>query len=216
MAIDKAVDSIQLNTDLTTIANAIRAKGGTSGQFSFPAGMVSAINAILTGITPIGTKSITSNANGIDVTDYACVDVNVPVLSKSWLVTFASNQSGVVTLITDTWLASNYSNSDLMISVAPSFALAQALACTVGGCRCNYSIGQISGQTAKTGYRMYHTANNANPSSVLVTGNVSGGSADEVGKIGLDNTGTLRISVPSSYPLLAGSYKITASVQQEG
>ena len=49
MAIDKAVDSTQLNSDLTSVANAIRTKGGTSAQLAFPAGFVSAIDAIPTG-----------------------------------------------------------------------------------------------------------------------------------------------------------------------
>ena len=46
MALDKLVDSTQLNADLTSVANAIRAKGGTSGQLAFPAGFVSAISGI--------------------------------------------------------------------------------------------------------------------------------------------------------------------------
>lgn len=46
MAVDKLVDSTQLDTDLTAIANAIRTKGGTSAQLAFPAGFVSAINDI--------------------------------------------------------------------------------------------------------------------------------------------------------------------------
>lgn len=49
MALDKLVDSTQLNSDLTSIANAIRAKGGTSAQLAFPADFVSAIQAIETG-----------------------------------------------------------------------------------------------------------------------------------------------------------------------
>lgn len=49
MAIDKAVDSTQLNSDLTSVANAIRTKGGTSASLAFPAGFVSAIDAIPTG-----------------------------------------------------------------------------------------------------------------------------------------------------------------------
>lgn len=43
MALDKLVDSTQLDADLTTIANAIRTKGGTSAQLSFPSGMAQAI-----------------------------------------------------------------------------------------------------------------------------------------------------------------------------
>lgn len=46
MAFDKLVDSAQLDSDLTSVANAIRAKSGTSGQLAFPAGFVSEINAI--------------------------------------------------------------------------------------------------------------------------------------------------------------------------
>ena len=49
MAVDKLVDSSQLNSDLTSVANAIRTKGGTSASLSFPAGFVSAIGNIPTG-----------------------------------------------------------------------------------------------------------------------------------------------------------------------
>lgn len=49
MALDKLVDSSQLDTDLTSVANAIRTKGGTSAQLAFPAGFVSAVQAIPTG-----------------------------------------------------------------------------------------------------------------------------------------------------------------------
>lgn len=40
---------IASSTDLTSVANAIRTKGGTSAQLAFPAGFVSAIEAIPTG-----------------------------------------------------------------------------------------------------------------------------------------------------------------------
>lgn len=49
MAIDKAVDSTQLNADLTSVANAIRTKGGTSASLTFPQGFVDAVGAIQTG-----------------------------------------------------------------------------------------------------------------------------------------------------------------------
>lgn len=49
MALDKLVDSTQLDTDLTSVADAIRAKSGTSGQLQFPGGFVDAIDAIETG-----------------------------------------------------------------------------------------------------------------------------------------------------------------------
>lgn len=49
MAVDKLVDSTQLDADLTSVANAIRTKGGTSADLAFPAGFVSAVEAIPTG-----------------------------------------------------------------------------------------------------------------------------------------------------------------------
>jgi hypothetical protein len=49
MAVDKLVDSTQLDADLTSVANAIRTKGGTSASLAFPAGFVQAIGDIQTG-----------------------------------------------------------------------------------------------------------------------------------------------------------------------
>ena len=46
MAVDKLVDSTQLDADLTSVANAIRTKGGTSASLAVPAGFVSAIGDI--------------------------------------------------------------------------------------------------------------------------------------------------------------------------
>ena len=49
MSLDKLVDSTQLDSDLTSVANAIRAKSGGSSQLAFPAGFVSEIGNIPTG-----------------------------------------------------------------------------------------------------------------------------------------------------------------------
>lgn len=64
------------DTDLTTVADAIRTKGGTSAALKWPSGYVDAVDAIPTGITPTGTISITSNGTH-DVTNYASANVNV-------------------------------------------------------------------------------------------------------------------------------------------
>lgn len=58
MAVDKLVDSTQLDTDLTAVADAIRTKGGTSAALAFPTGFVNAINDI-------------SGGGGIDLSDIA-------------------------------------------------------------------------------------------------------------------------------------------------
>ena len=49
MALDKLVDSAQLDSDLASVANAIRTKGGTSAPLTFPQGFVDAVGAIETG-----------------------------------------------------------------------------------------------------------------------------------------------------------------------
>ena len=60
MALDKLVDSTQLDSGLTSVANAIRAKSGGSSQLAFPAGFVSAVQAIPTG-TGYTIEQIASN-----------------------------------------------------------------------------------------------------------------------------------------------------------
>lgn len=83
MALDKLVDSSQLDADLTSVANAIRTKGGTSGQLAFPAGFVSAVQAIETGgaAPTLVTKTITGNgtynASSDNADGYSSVTVNV-------------------------------------------------------------------------------------------------------------------------------------------
>ena len=46
MAVDKLVDSSQLDNGLTSVANAIRTRGGTQASLAFPSGFVSAISSI--------------------------------------------------------------------------------------------------------------------------------------------------------------------------
>lgn len=46
MAIDKVIDSAQLEANLTAIADAIREKGGTTDTLAFPDGFVDAVGAI--------------------------------------------------------------------------------------------------------------------------------------------------------------------------
>ncbi len=52
MALDKLVDSTQLDADLTSIANAIRQKTGGAGKLSFPNGFISGINLLLPPVYP--------------------------------------------------------------------------------------------------------------------------------------------------------------------
>lgn len=82
----------------TAIANAIRAKKGTSGQIvadTFP----DEIASIQTGITPTGTKQITQ-AGETDVTSFAkanvpsaTLSVNTPTVNSSGLITASASLS---------------------------------------------------------------------------------------------------------------------------
>ena len=70
------------DAQLTSIANAIRAKGGTSGQLEFPSGFVTAIQNIPTGggstlITKTITQNGTYNAINDNADGYSAVTVNV-------------------------------------------------------------------------------------------------------------------------------------------
>lgn len=69
MALDALVDSTQLNADLTSVANAIRTKGGTSAQLAFPTGFVSAIDAISGGYTAEDFAYNANPAGAIFITD---------------------------------------------------------------------------------------------------------------------------------------------------
>lgn len=89
MSADKLVDSAQLDSNLTSIANAIRTKGGTATSLTFPTDFVSAINAISDGGSTLITKSITANgtysASDDSADGYSEVTVNVPSSgASSW------------------------------------------------------------------------------------------------------------------------------------
>lgn len=72
MALDKLVDSTQLDSDLTSVANAIRTKGGTSAPLAFPAGFVSAVEAIPSGgvrtFQKLAEYVVTETVSQIDIT----------------------------------------------------------------------------------------------------------------------------------------------------
>ena len=61
MSVDKLVDSTQLDSDLTSVANAIRSKAGISVTLSFPADFVTEIGNITTGGNlETGSQTITA------------------------------------------------------------------------------------------------------------------------------------------------------------
>lgn len=67
MAVDKLVDSTQLDADLTSVANAIRTKGGTSASLAFPVDFVSAIAAIPSGSDTL-SETLLGTITSVDTT----------------------------------------------------------------------------------------------------------------------------------------------------
>ena len=82
MALDKLVDSAQLDADLASVADAIRAKGGTSAQLAFPAGFVGAIED-LDDEPILDTLTATDNGNYNPPTGHAYSSVSVAIPSAS-------------------------------------------------------------------------------------------------------------------------------------
>ena len=90
-------------SDLTSIANAIRTKGSTSAQLAFPAGFVSAIQAIPTGGSGIqweliGTKTIAlqeyTNTTTVEETD---TQINISNTDYAWLLIIITCDSAITT-----------------------------------------------------------------------------------------------------------------------
>ncbi len=104
MSVDKLVDSTQLDSDLTSVANAIRAKSGGSGQLAFPSGFVSEIGNIPSGgssvpdFTLVGTQTITESVSQVTFSIPAgttqlliVVSATITASRKSWFYWYFNN-----------------------------------------------------------------------------------------------------------------------------
>ena len=106
MAVDKLVDSTQLDSDLTSVANAIRTKGGTSGSLAFPAGFVSAIEAISGGGSEnFAGGSFTPASNTNSATFY--VGFNPDIIAVGLKNSLESGDTFRLTALT--WFSNGYS-----------------------------------------------------------------------------------------------------------
>ena len=77
MAVDKLVDSAQLDADLTSVADAIRTRSGESGSLSFPNGFVAAVNSIegITNVQIDGTSIVDNGVANIPLASYSTAGV---------------------------------------------------------------------------------------------------------------------------------------------
>ena len=99
MSVDKLVDSTQLDADLTSVANAIRIKGGTSAQLAFPADFVAAIAAI-----PSGGGGTTIHA------PYKVCSGQITPASTSSSISLPLGDSGLTALLFVLVLCDDYAN----------------------------------------------------------------------------------------------------------
>lgn len=109
MSLDKLVDSTQLDSDLESVADAIRAKGGTSASLAFPAGFVSAVEAIPTGgggsqLTFLGKVETSQNVRSMAVTldsawlayDYFVMKCDISLTGLDWIYFSPQDTTGGV------------------------------------------------------------------------------------------------------------------------
>ena len=114
MALDKLVDSTQLDSDLTSVANAIRTKGGTSASLAFPADFVSAIGDIPAGETIYYASNGTTYIKNVVLPN----TVTSILGSAYWYTPNMESISapGVVTLNTVPFGSSSYNSNQCGIS----------------------------------------------------------------------------------------------------
>jgi hypothetical protein len=116
MAVDKLVDSTQLDADLTSVANAIRTKGGTSADLVFPAGFVSAVQAIPTGgggadlVKHTGSFTNASDSYHYEVTGLGAPAFVVLVLNRN-ITTFDGTKRALLGIYADGFWGTVRTNS---------------------------------------------------------------------------------------------------------
>lgn len=108
MANYELVNADQLDSDLTSVGNAIRSKSGTSAKLSFPSGMVSAIGAISTGVElnfdVVGGTTAPSNPKE----NMIWVNTSTKITSYIFSATQPTGSAGMVWISTDTYSSAEF------------------------------------------------------------------------------------------------------------
>lgn len=211
MAYDKVIDSSVLDANLTSVANAIRSKGGTSASLAFPAGFVNAISAIKTGITPTGTKTITENGTH-DVTNYATAQVNVPEPEQNFLIipiTLSSAYTGAAkehTILSgNAFVKAHYADEGFFAMWIP---LGITTAEPTGTAMWMYSGNRAMAKTALTAYGVFarSTSENNNPGWMPNTAKLNGEGYNV--SLRVKNNGNLIMYRSATYTVPAGEYRL--------
>ena len=188
MSVDKLVDSTQLNSDLTSVANAIRGKTGGSVTLTFPADFVSAINGIPAGASlETGAKTITATES-----------------SQSITMTPSVGYDGFDEVdITVNAIPSNYVGSGVTQRTSSDLTASGATVTAPAGYYASSASKAVASGTAGTPTASKGAVNNhaiaVTPSVTNTAGYISGGT----------KTGTA-VSVSAS-ELVSGTYSVTGS-----
>lgn len=93
MAVDKLVDSTQLDANLTSVADAIREKTGDTAKLSFPSGFVDAIGGISGDGGKIASGEVTVQRSSASLNIY-CDQANTYKYLAVWLYPMAMQKPG--------------------------------------------------------------------------------------------------------------------------
>ena len=205
MAYDKVVDSAQLDAGMTEVAQAIRAKGGTTAQLAWPDGFKAAVESIETGITPTGSVEISENGT-YDVTEKAMAVVNVLNNHLRFVYNNPSQVSGLGNYVTIVAADETLKQVRSLDSLIVTYTAQGAAECTKTGCLWNTSASavMISAGTFGVTKRLNSTGEDSNsPQGFRADddSNITAGS----GRIYITEDGDLRIyGNTTSYPIRAG------------
>ena len=94
MAVDRAIDSTEFDSKLTTVADAIRTAGGTTEPMSFPSGMVEAITAIQAGGGGIKLNGYQVSEGSFTISSDTSTFENYSTSSAQWPLVTGTNLTG--------------------------------------------------------------------------------------------------------------------------
>lgn len=105
MAVDKLIDSAQLDSNLTTIANAILTKSGGSGQLAFPNGFISELQSISSG------ETVYISSTGLLYTSVMTIDVSMENPNTGLIFATALSRFGTMSELVDLTLTGKMRNN---------------------------------------------------------------------------------------------------------
>lgn len=190
MAYDKVIDSSALDANLTSVANAIRSKAGTSGNLAFPTGFVDAISAISAGAVTTEIHDITISSDLTGKSEYRPTIFNGSELAKKY-----------------------YANDGFFILLFPANGTVTAGAYNIGGiAHMNKPFLVVGSGKYYAVALMYNSAGSAVANATSVY-KISTAQPYNQGLMA-NSSGNISICLPANRNLAAGTYRIVLGIAQ--